>query len=169
MQRATPLVKEPKRKLWFEIKPEHITKATRKCPQACTIALALIDAFAEKGDNLLEVIVYPTVVTLHLQGATCLRYKTPDKLKVALRNFDETGDWNLKPGHYYLEPISRNKSIYYRKEERKRRYEKDKAEGKPLKGSGKYTKRYTSGTKQNKTPTPPRFMNLKKIRDLCKI
>jgi len=99
---------EPKYRLKFEISEKHCNTAVRKDPCRCVIAQAMYEKF---GDSLASIHVLPTTTTLVYHAGRVVVYRTPRVLRNGLKRFDETGEWSLEPGTYYLLP--RKKSERY--------------------------------------------------------
>jgi hypothetical protein len=92
---------EPRNRLKFEITAKHCNSAVRKNPCKCVVAQAL---YARCGVNLAAIHVLPTTTTLvYLSGKISI-YRTPRILRDGLKSFDETGEWDLAEGTYYLLP-----------------------------------------------------------------
>ncbi len=89
---------DAKRKLVFEITADDVTQAKRHDKRNCVIACAM-----KTMPGITSVEVGADIVRVNTpEGRT--RYRTPDKLRAALMEFDKTGHWNLPAGVYALTP-----------------------------------------------------------------
>jgi len=125
---------EANKPLYIEVTPEHVLNAKPCNGGECVIAQALMAHFGgmvdgfRVGSNITKV--------FSIGGKTCTRYSTSGPLADALRQFDRTGQWGLKPGMYTLLPLAKS----YR---RAARFDKMKHSG--------GTKSVFSGTKAKPT------------------
>jgi hypothetical protein len=100
-------VKDAIRKLGFEITKEDVLSAIPLDKSHCVIHNAIQNSLPFVTE--IEVGARVTVLTTRdsRSGSQIkMRYHTPDVLKNGLNTFDKTGNWDLKPGAYYLLPPS---------------------------------------------------------------
>jgi hypothetical protein len=109
---------EPKYRLKFEVSEKHCETAVRKDPCRCVIAQAMYDKF---GDALASIHVLPTRTTLVYNDGRIRIYRTPRVLREGLKSFDETGEWHLAAGTYYLLPRKKSNQAAFERERAKRR------------------------------------------------
>ena len=80
------------------ISKKHIKDGKKNDESKCVLALAL----AESQGDMLACSAGPSVTKILYGSHKVLRYKTSGKLSRAVKEFDKTGEWNLKPGIYSL-------------------------------------------------------------------
>lgn len=148
-------VSEPKRAYRFEILPKHVAAAKPNDACHCVIAQALME---KNKASLLEAQVFSTVTSLHWSGGKVQRYKTPDKLKEALREFDKTKQWNLPPGVYKLEPLPQSQ---------RKKAQRERARTRRANGDAHMTTKYIGTGRCRARPMNPRVMNLVALRQEC--
>lgn len=127
-------VTEADRPLKFGITPSSIAEAVCGDPARCVVARGVTESLELFGNlTMFEGIwVGPKVTKIFLSGEKVIKYSTPSILCVALKNFDETGNWNLPIGEYMLLPLAKSlRSDYVRV---------NKKTGLPEKNTNKATK-----------------------------
>ena len=146
-------LKEPRKALKFEIQQKHCEIAKRNNACQCVIAQAFIDKY---GNLLLEIQVLSTITVLIWSGGHAERYQTPPKLRVALREFDKTGKWDLPHGQYSLLPIPPSQTA---------KAQKIRAIIRRYKDDSNMSRKYPFSGKLRQRAMNPRFVNLKALRD----
>lgn len=112
--RAT--IREPKTPFDVNITKQHVKKAIPRDPCNCVVAQAL-----SADPRVLSCEVFAHITTLVTRSGF-ERYQTPKALRDGLENWDNTGDWKLKPGVYTLLPVTKSQTRKARREgARKRR------------------------------------------------
>ena len=140
--------------------PMQITKQDKKngvCkdPTACVVARSLCRILNPITAGVVDANIGTTraEIILHAQK-TVLRYQVPGVLKKALQKFDNTGEWGLDEGTYYLNPIP--PSFFNRKP----RFDilRENNKGKKKKAPGKLKKRGSVNVILKARATPTRKM-----------
>lgn len=99
------LLEDATKPLAFEVTPDCVTKGRKKDKRECVIAQSL-----KKIPGIRAAEVGARSVRIYM-GKKVRRYMTPDKLRVALNTFDETGEWMLPVGEYYLPPPTPGRTL----------------------------------------------------------
>ena len=99
-------VEDATRRFVFEITKEDVKNAVPRNPERCVIRQAIHHTLP----MITEIWVGASVTVLTVRETKTdefvkYRYGTPHILNVALNQFDQTGDWGLPPGIYYLGKI----------------------------------------------------------------
>lgn len=92
--------------LEFRITPEDVKLAECKNPNCCVIAVAVKRAI---GPVFEEIEVGSTVTKIMTRGEV-ISFTTPHNLSRALRVFDNTEVWPLKPGVYALKAYDKSRN-----------------------------------------------------------
>lgn len=87
------------RKFVFEITNEDISKAQRYNKNYCAIARAV-----RATPGVIGVEVGAKTSRIRTSDGSVRRYMTPSQLALALTKFDKSGEWDLPPGVYKLNP-----------------------------------------------------------------
>lgn len=95
------VVVHAKHPLRFEVRQCNIKNGKKGSKNQCVLADALADTF---GEMVLGFEVGTAVTKIYAAGQVT-KYKTPKALRTQITKFDQTGQWDLPPGHYQLEPF----------------------------------------------------------------
>lgn len=132
-------VKEPQKKFLFDIQPHHVEGAVQNDPTQCVIAQAILDK--DRYDHkILEVIVRKSITILVYRGGKRERYMTPPELARGLKEYDNTGEWNLPAGRYCLNPVPPYWRLAAEREKARKRFQNgyQRKKGNPPKKRRKY-------------------------------
>ncbi len=110
---------EAKKPYHFEVKQEDNDAALRCDKNNCAIAQAVK---REMYGKIIGVEI-GSAIALVIYPGKIVRYSMPKNLRAGLLNFDETGQWSLKPGIYSLLPVSNHhqrnvQTVQYKKKQK---------------------------------------------------
>lgn len=136
------VVKDATRPLVVRVTQQNIIDGIPGDSSKCVFACSLRDHF---GDTIETMDFGHNIIKIYTPGM-CTRYRTPNGVRPALREFDITGKFNLPVGEYTLRPmLSALRAVGLAKAAKKR----PEVAGVSRKRSGTFYAR----------PVPPRNMN----------
>lgn len=97
------LARDATKSLTIKVSPKHHRAAVSCDGKHCVLAQAFDDSNVGEFYQGVEVGLTITKITL---ADRILRYATPSALKSHIKNFDQTGKWNLPEGEYTFNPPS---------------------------------------------------------------
>lgn len=139
-------IEDAVRKLTFKVEKRDVAEALRKSEWACVLALGCKHSLDEEtylsiGDSIAKILYY--------ERGKVVRYAIPPRLVHALKHFDDTGEWNIKPGVYHFlvpsgcQRLTKNQDKST-KEKTEKRWEKFAQKLKMSKANGKGLNKHRS-------------------------
>lgn len=139
-------------------KERHAESATCSDPEKCVIALALSEAVPD-----LQAVEVSSGITKVVTSSKCIRYRTPPRLRKALKHFDLTGMWGLPDGVYSIElPRGKQQLVKNMSEKDKKRIKTQAAKYKDRKKRGEKLKEYSDNGVFKCRPLPTRRISVTK-------